>query len=532
MEIYKEKQAELLNLCQELEGFDGYGLNRELFDEFYKNGNRLRYENEYFAKRSCLTARAVKAIVADNGIADAKLTKIINAVCNEFTWALPAHVERNTENPEQVIDLFCAETAQTLSEIMNYVKLPKALCDKIYKLLYERIITPYESGSFWWETSEHNWAAVCSGCIGMVYMRAFPERFPIVKDRILNTMSCFLSGYGDDGACLEGLGYWGYGFGYFVYFASLLRSFDGTDLLSEEKVARIAEFQGHMFLKNGVSVSFSDSSRSCGFNIGLACFLKKEFGERIKIPDIRCRRDLDECRRFAPYLRSFLWFDERLIAQPSESFCEKYFADAQLYINKRGKFAFAAKGGNNGEPHNHNDIGCFIIADGAQQLITDLGAGEYTRGYFNDEKRYEYFCASSRGHSVPIIDGEYQKSGDGYRAEPIKAGNNEFMLDISGAYGSDKLRSLVRSFKISDNKVILRDTLDLSGEKITERLVSLIKPEGSGGNIKIKDMTIHSRVIPEVAEVTVKNHEGEDETVYTIDYEVSSDNFECEFIFG
>ena len=37
----------------------------------------------------------------------------------------------------------------------------------------------------------------------------------------------------------------------------------------------------------------------------------------------------------------------------------------------------AAKGGNNGESHNHNDVGSFLYLAGDEMLLTDLGAGEY-----------------------------------------------------------------------------------------------------------------------------------------------------------
>lgn len=530
MGIYEEKKTELASLCDKFGDFDGYRQNLERFNEFFENGNRLNYENEYFARRGCLMACAADAIINKNGGANEELYKIINAVCAEFTWALPAHLDRDTKEPEKVIDLFNAETAQTLCEIKHYVQLDDRTCAKIHSLVYERIIKPFESGSFWWEKSTHNWAAVCSGCVGMVYMYEFPERFSAVKERILKATDCFLAGYGADGACLEGLGYWEYGFGYFTYFAELLCRFDGTDLFADKKTSAIADFYSHMFLNGDVTVSFSDGFRNGTFNIGLACFLKKEYGARI--PALNRRADYDGCYRFAPYLRSFLWLDENLCIGENVCVYEKDFSDAEWYVCKREKFAFAAKGGSNGEPHNHNDIGCFIIADAAEQLICDLGAGEYTRGYFRDESRYGYFCTSSLGHSVPIIDGEYQKNGEMYRANVVKAQNGVFELDISGAYEVEGLAYFRRKFEISEDKIELCDSFDVSGEKVVERLVSLIKPETSTGDIKIKNMLIRSDTAPEINAVTFKNHEGEDETVYTIDYEAKSTDFKLWFIFA
>lgn len=58
-------------------------------------------------------------------------------------------------------------------------------------------------------------------------------------------MDYYLQGFGPDGACLEGLGYWNYGFGYFVYYADLLRkrTRGEMDWFRAEKVGRIALFQ-------------------------------------------------------------------------------------------------------------------------------------------------------------------------------------------------------------------------------------------------------------------------------------------------
>ena len=69
--------------------------------------------------------------------------------------------------------------------------------------------------------------------------------------------------------------------------------------------------------------------------------------------------------------------------------------------NWKASDAFAIKGGNNGEPHNHNDVGSFLYFIGEEEIISDLGAGEYTKAYFGPE-RYSVLCCSSRGHSVPI----------------------------------------------------------------------------------------------------------------------------------
>ena len=77
---------------------------------------------------------------------------------------------------------------------------------------------------------------------------------------------------------------------------------------------------------------------------------------------------------------------------------------------------FAAKGGNNDENHNHNDIGHFLCVFHGEMLLTDLGAGEYTKDYFGDG-RYDILCNRSMGHSVPLVNGREQCAGREYRAD-------------------------------------------------------------------------------------------------------------------
>ena len=64
-------------------------------------------------------------------------------------------------------------------------------------------------------------------------------------------------------------------------------------------------------------------------------------------------------------------------------------------------------------------------------MLTDLGAGEYTKEYFHDG-RYRILCNNSFGHSVPVIDGEGQKEGGGIfcngRAKRTRQGRNHHFL--------------------------------------------------------------------------------------------------------
>ena len=92
-------------------------------------------------------------------------------------------------------------------------------------------------------------------------------------------------------------------------------------------------------------------------------------------------------------------------------------------------------------------------------------------------------------------------------------------MDISGAYSSAELDGLERSFSFTESSVTMTDKIRYSGEEaITERFVTLDKPEVGGGRIDIKDgaMLYPSKYTPEVEEV-ILNAEA---TSYLINFKL------------
>ena len=149
-------------------------LTEELFSLFETTGNRLRYEDSYFARRKFLTILGLEAILENEnyiGIHQ-KLCETVESVCNEETWALPAHVDRkHNPNWRITVDLFACETAQTLSELADrlYDVLPQKLIMKMTEEVLRRVLRPFfqsEVPYSWWEGSGMNWNGVCVGAIG------------------------------------------------------------------------------------------------------------------------------------------------------------------------------------------------------------------------------------------------------------------------------------------------------------------------------------------------------------------------------
>lgn len=539
----------------------------KVFDLYRVNGSRKEFEALYFDRRRRLTALVVTAL--SDGV-DAYLSEIDNAIwaiCDEYTWCLPAHL--NIHNPAaedeayKHVDLFAAETAQALSEICHLLqdRLDPQVVKRARREIMLRVLKPYMDvkRAFGWETATNNWSAVCAGSVGMAAIYMIEDStvlMPIIQ-RVLGALDCFLEGFTEEGACLEGLGYWYYGFGYFVYFAELLKQRTGGEvsLLMSEKVRRIAKFPQFCFLQGNHVANFSDCSRQIGIQIGIFSRLCEQF-EELRVPSLSyLSPTIDHCGRFATALRDLVWSNNTLLKErqgmPLRS---DFLQEAQWFVSRsevegesqgqsqnKGKgtsvregklFSFAAKGGNNGEPHNHNDIGHFIwIADGVR-WFEDLGAGLYTKQYFGDE-RYTILCNSSAGHSVPIINGCFQSEGEQFSSQVLEADRAEsgdrFKLELAAAYETPDLLKLERLFELDKQhgKLSITDVYEFQdeGSSITERFVTLHVPkivrEGVIIVTTVKGQHLRMQYNAELMKATIQtadhlDHEGKKEVVYLI----------------
>lgn len=525
--FYKTFLDELGQICDRYTQENTEAVRLDEFMIVYQTGSRKEYERVYFARRSKMNGYFVRYLLYGGEADKRELENIIWAICDEFTWAVPAHVdiEADMRDIHTHIDLFAAETAQALAEI-DYIladRLAPQVRRRIRYEVMERTIDSFANRAFSWENMTNNWSAVCAGCVGMAYIYLAPERYGAAQPRLMAAFDKFFSGYGSDGACTEGLSYWTYGFGYYIYFAQLLLEFNGTDMIHNEKIRNIAVFQQHMYMQEDWTVSFSDGHMQNRFQAGLAFYLKKAFGDHVLVPALEYREKSAggsgvNLIRFAPFIRQYLWTEPETVCaeiKPENT----YYADAQWFIARRESYAFAAKGGNNGEPHNHNDLGSFILTAGGRQCLCDLGAGEYTRDYFT-EKRYTLLCNASRGHSVPLIDGREQQAGGEFRARVIRHTQDQFAVALEGGYGIPQMDEFTREFRLGASEVELRDSFHFTepGHQVTERFVSVIPPVKTPDGVRVGAVCLQCSAEPVISEEVIKDHKAEDLRVYRIDY--------------
>lgn len=520
---FKKALDKMERRCQRYRDNPIEALPFHLYRKFYIDGDRRSYEDIYFARRGRLSYLALAILLHRRPEDILALEDAIWAICEEYTWILPAHTsDLGDRYNTEIIDLFSAETGFALSEIVYLLSdvLDPKVVQRIRECLEERIFRMYLNHTYWWETASMNWASVCAGCVGGAFIYCAPERFHLVHDRILATMDTFLKGFGEDGICLEGIHYWGYGFGFFTYFAQLLHEYtDGKENLFDNPICRkTAFFQQYAFLRQNHTISFSDGERNCSFLPGLTHKLHKLYGS--KLLPVEYAAFTEYCHRFPAYLRNFFWADpDAQICDAGEK-ADKYFPTSQWFVSSTKELSLAAKAGHNDEPHNHNDIGSFLLACDDGQILCDFGAGEYTRDYFQDATRYGYLCNASFGHSVPIINGCGQLPGRQYCGRVLTHDNGVFRVDMAGAYQIPGLHSAVRKMQLDGDQFIMEDIFAGDELQVTERFVTMIPPKQTGSLLLLGQYRVEAipGIIPTVSQQTIINHEGHPDILYLIDY--------------
>lgn len=527
---YAEARVQLEQFYHEVDG-EMPVLSFQDFMDFARTGRRIDFEPKYFIRRGQLIAAAGMYFIYREKSYLQRLEDVIWAICDEYTWSVPAHVpwDKGFEAVPTHIDLFAAETGFALSEISSLLAdvLHPRVFSRAKDAIQTRIIRSFEENSFHWEKLEMNWSAVCAGSVGACFMYLFPERFEAVKPRLLSAMDCFLRGFGSDGCCREGMSYWNYGFGFFTYFSDLLYQFsDGAeDLFADQRARRAAQFQQAAFLNPTTCISFADCVPNAKAVPGLLSYLIKRYPEEVypagNAAEILDRSD--HCYRWATFFRSLIWTDFQALAPMARKNCI-YLSDAQWYISKDGPFVLAAKGGHNDEPHNHNDLGSFILTDDAGQLLSDLGSGLYTQAYFQPDTRYDIINNSAAGHSVPIIGGKLQTEGKEHTATTLRADETGFAVNIAGGYAVNGLKSVVREWNVDPHSIVMQDVFCMDGPplEVTERFVTLLPPRIEGNNVFLRSLRMSTDVAPIVEKHEFLDHCGNTQDFYTIDYHIQT----------
>lgn len=312
------------------------------------------------------------------------------------------------------------------------------------------------------------------------------ERLPQLHEiaqSCLASLNNYFSDYPDDGGCDEGAQYWEHSVGHF-FECGLFQEFDTT------KFSTMCSFIRRVHMTGNYYMNFADCAARILPNASMVFLMGRKFhdmeleyfgkflscAQAAKAPDPTLRDNMD----FRAILNAALASDLLETQDPAASsplqvhsllhpvpqqaqpfapcpVLQPYdsFASLCAGIFRNPYFCVAAKGGHNGENHNHNDCGNVIIYGGGRPVLIDVGVGAYTKDTFS-ERRYTIWTMQSSYHNLPEINGCMQRDGSGFFAKNTVFSENEFSCELSAAYPQEAgLASYQRSVKTGEKCVKL-----------------------------------------------------------------------------
>ena len=485
------------------------------FMAFVRDGSRRAYEDPYFF-------RCKKLIIAFLGCCvtgtDDDLDEVINglwAICEETSWVISAHngsshsgmrpaSERPLPDPQNpYVDLFAAQTAMILSMICEMMgdhidRVAPVVCRRVRREIEERILIPFMTrDDYWWmgfiRKDLCNWTPwiVSNIMLTAALNIADKRRLAELLDRGCRMLDRWLDVLPQDGGCDEGAGYWNMAGGALLDCLELLAYVtDGRMTFWEnEKLRNIVSFPAKAQLENGWFINFAD----CDARPYISGERLQYAGERLG--DARLVAMGTELRREAAYQLSDtpqLWRLLNELFHPTVAVetaalppRDVWLPNLEVRVLEKQGMILVGKGGHNGENHNHNDVGAFMLYVDGEPALVDAGNMVYTAKTFSD-RRYELWNIRSRNHNVPLIGGCEQLPGTAYKAERVQRTDDGLEVAFSQAYGVEAdVQTCRRELALMDGALTLTDEI-VCGHAVPVTWVFMLreKPEIDGTTVR------------------------------------------------
>lgn len=520
--------------------------------EFTRTGDRRVVDVPVHLTSDALDALLMAELVEGKG---RFLDDLINGaftVCERTFWGGSAHFylyDNNTlasdpttifpDHTRPIIDLFAGEIGVKLAWIYYFLhdefdKITPVISSRLKHELQEKILNPYyQRNDFWWmfgrasSGSVNNWNPDCNyhALLCILLMEDDPDRKLFGVYKSMSSVDIFINHYQEDGACSEGPGYWRRAVGnMFNYLELLNKVTDGKiNIFKDEKIREMARYIYRVYISEGIYyTNYADASARIKYNpdfiYRIGAMIEDE--PMMSFAAFLAKRSENNGTREPGSLKELVHSVKWEAKKPVEPLISDfYFPDWDVVIarDKAGTtngFYFSAKGGTNGEQHNHNDVGSFMLYYNGDPVFIDLGVGTYTKDTFSP-RRYSIWTMQSNFHNLPIINGNGQERGGNHRANEsrYKASDSSisFSTDISKAYGEEAaVKSWTRSYELKRGKHFrINDQFNLeenNGNTSVNFMTSLPCKVVQPGIIELKgdDFTLHFRYDPSQLEEQIE----------------------------
>jgi Heparinase II/III-like protein len=514
------------------------------YARFFADGDRQAYERPYFARRSRLGSAVLTAALA--GPTAERLSEVTDGIwllCEETSWCVPA-AELNARRDgaslpdpaRPVVDLFAAETAALLAyaDLLAGDLIEPVVRRRLRDEVRVRVLGPYRDSDHWWwfglrKKDLNNWTPWIHANLlaASLLLDDQPRDVVVTAERAVGALDRYLDAVPDDGGCDEGIGYWWRAGGSLLEGLEILAGACGDDygVFEIGKIRAIARYPVTAHIADRWHVNFADGAPKPNATTPHVLY---RYGRRIGDQEVtqharalrggHAATDLiaganGSIARVLSAMFDTSWEQEppRPFPMPAQAWLP--VTGVLMARSQAGRSAglfLAAKAGHNGEGHNHNDVGSFIVAVDGQPMLIDVGVGVYRRQTFGNE-RFEIWTMQSSWHSVPEVNGVGQAAGRAYAARRVQALLSpraaELSMDLAGAYPPEAgIRSWRRTVRLDrgetgDGTLVLEDAWDLNhcAERTVVHLIAARAP---------REMATGQLVIPAAYEVDPADSAG------------------------
>lgn len=485
------------------------------FLEYTRSGNRVRFEDKQFARRTALGTLVLAEACDYKGVFLDDIINGIYLICEETAWQLPPHNSYIRDTPSlplpdtshPVIDLFAAETGAVLAVavwlLRDELRAVSPLIEKqVVRCLKERIFDPYLKEHFWWMgdgvSPMNNWTIWCTQNVLMAaaLWEKDEEILRSILQKAAKSADFFLAEYGEDGCCDEGPQYYRHaGLCLFntIEILNGMTDHSFSSLYREPKIRNIAAYLSNVHACGPYYINFSD----CAAVAGPCSAREYLFGKRTGQKELM-ELAADDCRTAQDPLltqeHNLFYRVQNLFALPeilalphgcSTEQKEIFYPSTGLFIARDSHFCLAVKAGDNDDSHNHNDTGSFTIYKDGKPLFADIGVETYRAKTFSPQ-RYEIWTMQSAYHNLPSFitgDGHEQMelNGSDFKAEHVtwafETQEAHISMELKNAYPEGCITSFQRSVLLKRSReILITDQICCPGLTPVLNLITAEKP--------------------------------------------------------
>jgi len=490
------------------------------FLAFTRTGDRQADEKPYFTRRRKLCAAVLNACVFPEAGTD-DIVDGIWCICEESSWVISAHNVNpipGAPAPEEYplpdirrpyVDLFCAQTGMILSLTQALLgktldRISPVIRERIREEIRRRILRPFmETDDFWWMGFRRrdlcNWTPwIISNVLVCAVLDPMPaEALAALLTRACGMLDRYLETIPEDGGCDEGPGYWNMAGAALLDCLVLMERITAgrMSFRREEKIRNILTFPMKLQLGGGWFANFAD----CDAKPLISGERLETAGEMLGDPALaafgaRMRGTVADQLNDVPHLTralDLLFHKPAAEPIPEAEPGDAWLPDLQVRVVRRGGWCLACKGGHNGENHNHNDVGSFILCLDGEPAVVDAGNMVYTTKTFS-AARYTLWNVQAGWHNLPVIGGREQREGREHAAREVNCLPDGMELQLEAAYDrAAGIRSLRRRLELSPAGLVLTDEGELQTPQETVWVFLLrSEPFAEDGEIRTGDLLI------------------------------------------